>query len=456
MHMNTLDLIGNTPMFKAVGLDTGPCELFLKMETRNPGGSIKDRIALAMISAAEADGRLTTGGTIIEATAGNTGLGLALVARTKGYRLILVIPDKMSREKIAQLRALGAEVVLTRSDVAKGHPEYYQDVAARMAQEIPGAWFVNQFANPDNARAHREGTGPEIYRQMEGRLDAVVVGVGSGGTLGGLTEYFLATDPGVEIVIADPLGSIVASYVKQGTFGEAGSWLVEGIGEDFIPVNCRFDLTKTAYEIPDSESFAAARQLLVTNGILGGSSTGTLLAAALRYCREQTAPKRVVSFVCDSGERYISKMYNDQWMQDQGFLPRASHGDLRDLISRPYNQHATVVMAPAEKLRSAYTRMKMFDVSQLPVVDGGKVVGLIDETDLLLAMTRDPHALEQPVSESMTTRLQVLSPNDSLEQAVAHLNQGLTAIVADDSTFYGIVTRIDVIDYLRRKAMPVR
>lgn len=455
MHMNTLALIGNTPMFQAVDLDTGPCELFLKMENRNPGGSIKDRIALSMIAAAEEDGSLKPGGTIIEATAGNTGLGLALVARTKGYRLVLVIPDKMSREKIAQLRALGAEVVLTRSDVAKGHPEYYQDVAARLTQETPGAWFVNQFANPNNARAHREGTGPEIYRQMEGRLDAVVVGVGSGGTLGGLTEYFLEADPSVEIVIADPKGSIVAPYVRSGSFGEAGSWLVEGIGEDFIPINCRFDLTKHAYEISDAESFAAARELLATNGVLGGSSTGTLLAAALKYCREQVMPKRVVSFVCDSGERYISKMYNDQWMQDQGFMPRSTHGDLRDLISRPHDQHATVVMAPSEKLRSAYTRMKMFDVSQLPVVQDGKVVGLLDETDLLLAMSRDPDAMQHEVRDHMTARLQVLHPHDSLDKAVELLNQGLTAIVADQQTFYGIVTRIDVIDYLRRKAMPV-
>src|SRR5215469_3300027 len=228
-YRNVLEMIGNTPLVEVQRLDTGPCRLFLKLENQNPGGSIKDRIALSMIEAAERDGRLAPGGTLVEATAGNTGLGLALGASQKGYRLILVIPDKMSQEKIFHLRALGAEVILTRSDVGKGHPEYYQEVAERLARETPGALYVNQFANPANPKAHEETTGPEIWAQMEGRLDAIVCGVGSGGTLTGLSCYFARVAPHVEMVLADPEGSVLAEYVTAGKLPpRAGSWLVEG------------------------------------------------------------------------------------------------------------------------------------------------------------------------------------------------------------------------------------
>src|SRR6266513_2927278 len=230
-----LSLIGDTPLVEVTRMDTGPCQLFLKLENQNPTGSIKDRIALSMIEAAERDGRLQPGGTIIEATAGNTGLGLALIASAKGYRCLLVIPDKMSQEKIAHVRALGAEVRMTRSDVTRGHPEYYQDMAARLAQEIPGGFYVNQFGNPANPLAHERGTGPEIWEQMNHDVDAVVVGVGSGGTLTGIGRFFKKVQPNLEMILADPTGSILYEWVKTGKLEEAGSWAVEGIGEDFIP-----------------------------------------------------------------------------------------------------------------------------------------------------------------------------------------------------------------------------
>ncbi|RZA33771.1 MAG: PLP-dependent cysteine synthase family protein, partial [Lysobacteraceae bacterium] len=297
-------LIGDTPLIEVTRIDTGPCQLFLKLESQNPGGSIKDRIGRAMIEQAEHDGHLAPGGTVVEATAGNTGLGLALVARIKGYRVVLVVPDKMAAEKILHLKALGAEIHLTRSDVGKGHPEYYQDYAARLAKEIPGAWFADQFNNPANPRAHETTTGPEIWDQVNHRLDAIVVGVGSSGTLTGLSRFFKKTQPNLEFILADPQGSILADYVNTGVLRtDAGSWAVEGIGEDFIPGIADLSRVKKAYTIPDEESFNTARLLLQQEGILGGSSTGTLLAAALRYCREQTRPKRVVTFVCDTGTR---------------------------------------------------------------------------------------------------------------------------------------------------------
>ncbi|HEX7970050.1 MAG TPA: PLP-dependent cysteine synthase family protein, partial [Stellaceae bacterium] len=302
VRRNVLESIGNTPLVELTRFDAGPCRLFVKLENQNPAGSIKDRIGLSLIEAAERDGKLGPGGTLIEATAGNTGLGLALVAAQKGYRLILVIPDKMSQEKVLHLKALGAEVRITRSDVGKGHPDYYQDLAERLAGEM-GAFYVNQFANPANPLAHETTTGPEIWQQMTHQLDAVVVGVGSGGTLTGLSRFFERVAPKVEMVLADPEGSILAPLVTTGRTAEAGSWLIEGIGEDFVPPNCDLGRVRAAYSISDRDSFAAARDLLRREGILGGSSSGTLLAAALRYCRAQTTAKRVVTFVCDSGNK---------------------------------------------------------------------------------------------------------------------------------------------------------
>ena len=273
---NVLEMIGRTPMLKLSRLDTGVCELFLKLEMMNPGGSIKDRIGLRMIEEAERRGELKPGGTIVEATAGNTGLGLALVAAQKGYRMILVLPDKMSQEKIFNLRAMGAEIVLTRSDVGKGHPEYYQDLGAAIAKK-QGAYFINQFANPDNPKAHEATTAPEIWEQMQQKIDAVVVGVGSSGTIAGLAAYFKKHAPHVELVLADPQGSILVEYIETGKITQKGAWLVEGIGEDFIPQICDFSLTRRGYSIPDGESFSVARELLQKEGVLAGSSTGTLL-----------------------------------------------------------------------------------------------------------------------------------------------------------------------------------
>jgi cystathionine beta-synthase len=319
MENSVLDLIGNTPLVKISRLDTGLCDLYLKLEDRNPGGSIKDRIALSMINHAEITGRIRPGSVLVEATAGNTGIGLALVASIKGYRLILVIPDKMSREKILHLQAMGAEVIITRSDVNKGHPEYYQDMAERIAAETPDSYYINQFSNPANPLAHETTTGPELFRQLNGKIDAVVCGIGSSGTMTGLTHYFQGIGQEVEIVIADPAGSVIKDYVLSGSFGDAGSWAVEGIGEDFIPPIADFSLARKAYTISDQESFSAARALLKKEGILAGSSSGTLLSAALRYCREQTVKKNVVTFVCDTGNKYLTKMYNESWLQENNF-----------------------------------------------------------------------------------------------------------------------------------------
>jgi cystathionine beta-synthase len=446
-----LSLIGNTPMVKVKRLDVGPCELFLKLENQNPGGSIKDRIGLSMIAAAEAAGELGPHRRhLVEATAGNTGLGLALVAASKGYRLTLVIPDKMSQEKIFHLKALGAHIILTRSDVQKGHPEYYQDVAKRVAGE-ENAFYVNQFENPANPLAHETTTGPEIVAQLGGRLDAMVCGVGSGGTLTGLSRHFAEAAPDCEMVLADPQGSVLCDLVQTGRLGKVGSWLVEGVGEDFVPSICDLSRVRRAYSVTDAESFETARALLREEGILGGSSTGTLVAAALRYCREQTAPKRVCTFVCDSGNKYLSKMFNDFWMADQGFSKREHYGDLRDVVARRFADRDVVTLSPDDALLVAYARMKLYDISQLPVVEGRRIVGLVDESDLLLAAVEDESRFRRPVREVMSTRLRTVNPKTPVRDLLPLYDQGLVPIVVDGDEFVGLVTRIDLLNYLRRK-----
>jgi cystathionine beta-synthase len=446
-----LGLIGNTPLVEITRFDTGLCRLFVKLENQNPTGSIKDRMALAMVEAAERDGHLRPGGTIVEATAGNTGLGLALVAAVKGYQLILVIPDKMSQEKILHVRALGAKAVITRSDVTKGHPEYYQDLAEKIAAETPGAFFVNQFKNPANPLAHETSTGPEIWEQMDHEVDAVVVGVGSSGTLTGLSRFFAKVQPDCEIVLADPAGSVLTGYIREKHIGTAGSWLVEGIGEDFVPEIADLSRVKKAYSIPDKESFAAGREFLRKEGIFGGSSSGTLFAAALHYCREQSSPKRVVTFACDSGNKYLSKMYNDIWMAEQGFIIRKQYGDLRDIISRRYQDGSVVTVGPSDTLLTAFNRMRIADVSQVPVLENGELVGLLDESDLLVRVQDGGGSFREPVRAAMTDRLETLQPSESLDAVRKILDSGKVTIVMDGAEFVGLITRIDLLNYLRRK-----
>jgi cystathionine beta-synthase len=447
---NVLSLIGNTPMVKVNHLDTGLCELYLKLESHNPGGSIKDRIALSMIDAAEKDGSLKPGGTLVEATAGNTGLGLALVASQKGYKLVLVIPDKMSQEKIFHLKALGAQVVMTRSDVGIGHPDYYQDMAKRIAAER-GGFYVNQFENPNNPVTHERSTGPEIWEQMEHNVDAVVCGVGSGGTLTGLGRYFSRVQPKLEMVLADPKGSVLAPYVNDGVMIEAGSWLVEGIGEDFIPKNCELSFVRHAYTISDAESISTAREVLKKEGIICGSSSGTLIASALRYCRAQKSKKRVVSFVCDSGNKYLSKIYNEYWLDDHGLVMKDEARDLRDLITRPHTAKNAITVLPSDTLAAAYRKMKMYDVSQLPVMGDGKLLGLISEMDILLGITGNPSGFAMKVSDAMTKHLTTIDVSRPFEELLPIFERGMVAIVMDKDQFLGLITPIDLLQHLRKR-----
>lgn len=450
-YNNVLDMIGNTPLLRLKSFDTGLCTLWVKLESQNPGGSIKDRVGRSMILAAEREGKIGPGSTLVEATAGNTGLGLALVAASKGYKLILVIPDKMSQEKVLHLRALGAQIVMTRSDVGKGHPQYYQDLAERIARETPKAYFINQFNNPANPAAHEETTGPEIWEQTNHQVDAIVCGVGSSGTITGLSHYFARVAPHVEMVLADPVGSVLADYIHKKPLPTPGSWVVEGIGEDFIPQIADFSRVHHAYSIPDSESLETARLLLKNEGVLAGSSSGTAIAAAIRYCREQTQPKNVVTFVCDTGSKYLSKMFNDMWLADQGLAHRPQYGDLRDLISRPFREGAVVALEPDDPLTVAYARMRLYDVSQLAVLQDNTLVGIVDESDLLLGAEQENGNFDRPVRDIMATKLKTLNRKASLDELTKLLNAGLVAVIQDEEGFHGLITRIDVLNYLRKQ-----
>ena len=452
------DTVGNTPLIrlKEASENTG-CDIYGKAEFLNPGGSVKDRAALYIVKDAEDKGLLKPGGVIVEGTAGNTGIGLALVGCASSYRTIIVIPDTQAKEKKDMLRLAGADLREVPA-VPYRDPENYVHVSERIAKEIAeshphGAIWANQFDNVANRDAHYHGTGPEIWEQTAGEIDAMVCGVGSGGTITGLARYFKGVKPSVEMILADPEGSILAGLVNDGVAGELGSWVVEGIGEDFVPPNCDIDLITKAYSIPDYESLATARELLAVEGVLAGSSTGTLLSAALRYCREQTSAKTVVCLMPDSGNKYLSKMFNDFWMTDQGFIQRPQHGDLRDLISRSFDDRAVVAASPDDTLLSAYGRMRMADVSQLPVLDGDKIIGIIDESDLLLSLYQNQEHFADPVSGFMTDRLEMLAPSEPMENLLPILRADRVAIIVEDGHFLGLITKVDLLNHLRRNAV---
>jgi cystathionine beta-synthase len=356
----------------------------------------------------------------------------------------------MSQEKIFHLKALGAEVVMTRSDIGKGHKEYYQDMALRIARET-GGFFVNQFENPANPLAHEMSTGPEIWEQMGHKVDAVVCGVGSGGTLTGLGRFFKKVAPEAEMVLADPKGSILAPFVNDGIMITPGSWLVEGIGEDFIPANCDLSLVDRAYTITDTESIATARDVLRREGIICGSSSGTLIAAALRYCQQQKTPKRVVSLVCDSGNKYLSKIYNEYWLDDHGLVLREETHDLRDLITRPHTKKSAITVMPSDTLQAVYRKMKMYDMSQLPVMAGDKLIGIVSEIDILLAVSGNPKGFTIPASEAMTRKLVTIDRKSPPEDLLPIFERGMVAIVTEGEEFLGLITPIDLLQYLRKR-----
>jgi cystathionine beta-synthase len=443
MHESILQSVGRTPLVQLRRLADGlQAKMYVKVESANPGGSVKDRVAMAMIAEAERRGALRPGGTIIEATAGNTGVGLAMVAAVKGFRCIFVLPDKMAAEKIALLKAYGAEVVITPTNVAPDAPESYNGVADRLAREIPGAWRPNQFSNLANPEIHYRTTGPEIWQQTEGRITAFVAGVGTGGTISGVAKYLKEMNPDVKIVGADPEGSVLSG-------GTPKAWKVEGIGEDFVPKTLNGQLVDEWIRVGDAESFHVARSLARREGMLLGGSSGTNVAAALRYARRLGPEHLVVALGCDTGRNYLSKFFDDAWLAENKLTtaaaPAQSIGDL--MRTRPKNRQL-VTITPEASAADAIRLLETTGISQLPVVSEGKPVGSIQEVTLarVLHDHRDPDQV--PIREIMARPLPALDVSVHLDEAYRLLLAGYTGVLAtQDGKIMDIVTRIDLIQY---------
>jgi cystathionine beta-synthase len=443
-----VDLVGDTPLVRLdrVGRDLS-CQLVAKLEQMNPGGSVKDRIALGMIEAAERDGRLKPGGTIVEPTSGNTGVGLAIVAARRRYRCVFVMPDKMSQEKISLLRAYGAEVVVCPTAVAPEHPESYYSVANRLASEIPGAFQPNQYANPENPRAHELSTGPEIWRQTAGRITHFVAGVGTGGTISGTGRYLKSQDPAIEVIGADPEGSVYSG-------GGGRPYMVEGVGEDFWPKTYDPSVVDRIIAVSDRDSFLTARRVTREEGILIGGSAGLAVKAALIAGAELGPEHVVVVLIPDSGRGYLSKIYNDHWMAEYGFL-RVGGESVSDILSRKSSELPGLVhIHPDEPVRAAIQLMREYDVSQVPVVKAepplafAEVVGAVRERDLLDRAFRDASILDRPTSEAMGPPLPAVGSGEPIDAVVEALERGPAALVVDAGHPVGILTRSDLLDFL--------
>lgn len=445
-----LELIGNTPLVRLdrVGVDL-TCTLLAKLEQLNPGGSVKDRVGIAMVDAAERSGDLRPGGTIVEPTSGNTGVGLAIVAARRGYRCVFVMPDKMSAEKINLLRAYGAEVVVCPTAVAPEHPESYYSVAKRLAKEIPGAFRPNQYANAENPRAHELSTGPEIWRQTDGRITHFVTGVGTGGTISGIGRYLKSMNPNIQIVGADPEGSVYSG-------GTGRPYLVEGIGEDFWPETYDRDIVDRIIAVSDRDSFLTARRVTREEGILVGGSAGTAIFGALLVAAECGPDDVVVTLIPDSGRGYISKIYNDEWLADHGFL-RAGGQMIADVMGgKGVELPSLVHVHPDETVRAAIEIMREYEVSQLPVVKAepplaiAEVVGSLRDRTCLDRVFQDATALDGPVSAIMEPPLPTVGSGQSVDHAVQALEGAPAILVVDDGHPIGILTRSDVLEFLAK------
>jgi cystathionine beta-synthase len=446
MHDTILQSIGKTPLVRLRRLAADvAATVAVKVESENPGGSIKDRVGQAMIVEAERRGLLRAGGTIIEATAGNTGVGLAMVAAVRGYRCIFVLPDKMAAEKIALLKAYGAEVVVTPTAVPPDSPDSYNGVADRLAREIPGAWRPNQFTNLANPDIHYHTTGPEIWEQTEGRITAFVAGVGTGGTISGVARYLKERKPDVKIIGADPEGSVLSG-------GSPRPWKVEGIGEDFVPKTFNSQLVDEWVRVGDAESFHVARQLARREGILAGGSSGTNLAAALRYARRCTADDLVVTLVCDTGRNYLSKFYDDAWLAENHLeVVERSAQSIGDLL-RQRGARELVTIAPEATVEEAIARLEKTGISQLPVLQDGKPVGSIQEVTLARVLHDNADPGKVTVGEVMARPLPALDAAIHLDEAYRLLLSGNTGVLAtSEGKVVGIVTRIDLVHYYEQR-----
>ncbi len=465
IHSNILGTLGHTPLVKLHTVARGiEASLVAKVEYFNPGGSVKDRIGLAIIEDYERSGQLKPGGTIVEATSGNTGVGLAIAAAIKGYKTVFVMPDKQSIDKVQLLRAYGARVVITPTAVEPDDPRSYYSVARRIVAETPNSVLANQYHNPINPQVHYRTTGPEIWQQTAGRIDVFVAGMGTGGTISGVGRYLKEQNPSIKIVGVDPLGSILYDVFHTGQASEAFSYRIEGIGEDFIPSIYDMSVIDDVIRVEDRESLLMARRLVREEGIFCGGSSGSAVVGALRYIRKENlgADKLVVVLLPDSGSRYLSKVYNDDWMRENGFFGHLSCGDtpvIEVLRTKPSPDVVTVSMN--DRMTEVIGMMKARGISQAPVLHEGELIGIVREVDLLnhLLMAPHSHSADETISEIVQRHVRTVPPDTSLDVVMGIFVRGDDVVLVVPPHDYagggvlGILTKIDVLDYIATACM---
>lgn len=449
--MNVVDsvvqTVGNTPLVRlnSIGKHT-KARIWAKLEYMNPGGSVKDRVAFQIVEDAEASGALRPGGTIVEATSGNTGMGLALAAAIKGYKCVFVMPDKMSDEKIKSLRAFGAKVVITPTNVEPEDPRSYYCVSRRIAEETPNAFYANQYHNQSNPKAHYLTTGPEIWKQTEGKVDAFVSAAGTGGTISGTGKYLKEQNPNVQIIAADPIGSVYYDYFYTKKLPPAHSYKVEGFGEDFLPSTMHFDFVDEVVRVTDKECFDYARRLVREEGIYTGGSSGGAVAACVKYAERIDREIDIVTIMCDSAARYLSKVFDDDWMREHGFLENDITGTVADILARK-GKGPVFQVAPTATMRDVIEEMKKHDISQMPVMDGDRVIGVITERDLLNGLMEQGDA-SRTIEPLIDSDFAVVEPLNKLSMLSQFFTKDLTVLVMDDGRLTGVITKIDYIDFV--------
>lgn len=450
VYNNILELFGNTPLIKLNKVTRGiKAPVYAKMESMNPGGSVKDRIGLNIVLDAEKRGAIKPGGTIVEATSGNTGIGLALAAAVKGYKCIFVMTDKASTEKVRYLKALGADVVVVPSTAKPNSPEYYVNTAIRIAKDTPNSFYSTQYTNPANPEAHYKTTGPELWEQTEGRITHFVASLGTGGTISGTGRFLKEKDKNIKVIGADPYGSIFKTYKESGVVVEGTPYLVEGIGQERIVENVHFQYIDEIINVSDKESFNMVRRLAREEGIFAGGSSGTILTAALRTAQNLTADDLVVFIVCDTGERYLSKHHSDEWMREKRLLEKDT-----TTVSVAYQTKLSgglpklVTCLPTESVASALAKMSEFNISHLPVIEDNKSLGLVDEAEIMSKLLEKPELVEKKVGDVMNKALPVVDEQDDIKVAIKNLKKAPAVLVSEYGTIVGILTRYDVLDFV--------
>ncbi|MCH8169865.1 MAG: pyridoxal-phosphate dependent enzyme [Bacteroidetes bacterium] len=446
---NILEAVGNTPLIKINRINKGlKPQIFAKLESLNPGGSVKDRIGIFMLEAAEKDGKIKPGGTIIEATSGNTGIALSLACAVKGYKSICVLTDKVSAEKINYLKALGTDVIVVSNELEHDHPDFYINVARKIEKETPNSIYLYQYGNPANPEAHYKTTGPEIWRQTDGKITHFITGIGTGGTISGVGRYLKEKNPDVQIIGADPFGSIFKEYKETGNLAEGEPYLVEGIGQDCLPANVHFQYIDKIINITDQDSFKYARLLTIEEGIFSGGSTGTIVSAMLQVAAELDENAVIVFIVCDTGERYLTKFHSNEWLRDKRLSTNGTK-TLKDIIEAKNlgKERELVSVKSTDKIKTAIELLNLRGFSQLPVIDDGISVGSVRESQLMTLVLKEPELLTKPISQVMEKSLPPIDDKTEISAVKNYLSDSPAILVTEYGRIIDIVTRYDIIEH---------